>query len=82
MKVSTDSLIQALTHSGFYLSGDHNGGVGIHCRDHHDGGRPFAYYDPAGAEYPGPAVASVSTIPALWVQASHHLTTHHRPDEP
>lgn len=77
MKISADSLIAALTHPGFYLSGDDNGGVGIHCRDHHDGGRPLAHYDPAGAEYADPAVACVSTIPALWAKAVDHLADRH-----
>jgi hypothetical protein len=78
VKVSTDALIEALTHPSLYLSGDENGGVGLHCRDHHDGGWPLAYYDRAGSIYPDHAVANVATIPSLGACAVDHLATQHQ----
>jgi hypothetical protein len=56
VKVSTNSLIAALTHRSFYLSGDENSGVALRCRDHHNGGRPLAYYDPAATPTPTPTL--------------------------
>ena len=78
MKVSTDTLIAALLDPRLYLSGDEDGGVSLHCRDHHDGGRPLAYYyEHAASTHPDAAVAHVVTIPGLWAQAADHLATHH-----
>ncbi|KAB8186877.1 hypothetical protein FH608_046145 [Nonomuraea phyllanthi] len=77
MKLPVDALLEALTHPCFYLSGDENGGVGLHCRDHHDGGRPLAYYDRAGSICSDPEVANVATIPGLWAVAVDHLSTQH-----
>ncbi|MER7361925.1 hypothetical protein [Nonomuraea wenchangensis] len=74
MKLPVDALVAALTHPSFYLSGDENGGVGICCRDHFDGGRPLAYY---GDTYPDPKVPTVSTIPSLWAHAVDHLARAH-----
>lgn len=78
MKVSTDSLIAALLHPRLFLTGDEDGGVGIHCRDHFNIGRPLAYYDHTGMTYPGQAVTSVTTIPSLWAEAVKHLDSEHR----
>lgn len=78
MKISTASLIEAITHRSIYLSGDENGGVALRCRDHHDGGRPLAHYDSAGDTYPDPDVATFTTIPALLATAADHLATQHR----
>lgn len=75
MKVSTDALIAALLHPALYLSGDEHGGVGLHCGDHFDGGRPLAYY---GEPYQNPDVPTVVTIPNLWAEAVKHLDSEHR----
>ncbi|MEV0382407.1 hypothetical protein [Nonomuraea sp. NPDC050643] len=77
---AVDLLIEALTHPDLYLMGDEDGGVGIHCRTHHDGGRPLAYYDRTGSAYPDPEVANVSAIPSLWAKAVDHLAGAHQPE--
>lgn len=78
MKVAVDSLITALMDPRLYLSGDEDGGVSLHCREHHDGGRPLTYYDRGGSTSIDPAVVNVSTLPALWAEAASHLKDHHR----
>lgn len=78
VKVSTDSLIAALLDPRLYISGDEDGGVSLHCRDHFDGGRPLAHYDRSAGVYPDPEVANVSTIPGLWAAAVQHLAAKHR----
>ena len=75
MKVSTDALIAALLHPALYLSGDEHGGVGLHCGDHFNGGRPLAYY---GDAHPDPEMTTVRTIPSLWAEAVKHLDSDHR----
>lgn len=77
MRIPTDALIAALLNPRLHLSGDEDGGVGLHCRDHFDGGRPLAYYDRGDTVYPDPAVPTVATIPGLWAQAVDHLAAHH-----
>lgn len=78
MKISADTLIAALLDQRFHLSGDEDGGVGLHCRPCFDGGRPLAYYESSGDVCVDPAVPTVATIPGLWAQAADHLATHHR----
>lgn len=78
MKISADALIAALLDQRFHLSGDEDGGVGLHCRPCFDGGRPLAYYERNGSTLSDPEVANVATIPALWATAVDHLATAHR----
>ncbi|MER6575813.1 hypothetical protein [Nonomuraea sp. NPDC001023] len=72
-----DPLLRALQHPRLLLSGDENGGVGLHCRDHFDAGRPLAYY---GDAHPDPEMTTVQTIPSLWAEAVKHLSTAHTVD--
>jgi len=67
-----------LEHSCFVLSGDEDGGVGLHCRDHFDGGRPLAYYG-AHSPYPATKVPAVTTIRQLQEEAAKHLASNHGP---
>lgn len=78
VKAAIDALLEALTHPSLYLSGDEDGGVGLHCHPCFDGGRPLAYYERSGSACVDPAVPTVVTIPGLWAQAADHLATHHR----
>lgn len=73
MKLPVDALIEALTHPSLYLTGDEHGGVGLHCSDHFDGGRPLAYY---GEPDMYTDVPTVSAIPGLWAEAVQHLAQH------
>lgn len=77
VKISTDSLISALLHPRLYLCGDEDGGVGLHCRDHFDGGRPIAYMPGLGA-YEDLKAPTAPTIAALIAEAAKHLAAHHR----
>ena len=77
MKVSTDALISALLHPRLYLSGDEDGGVSLHCRDHFDGGRPLAYMPGLGA-YEDLKVPTVPSVAALIAEAAKHLHSTHR----
>jgi len=75
-----DTLMSALRRPGLYLSGDEDGGIGLHCHDHHDGGRPLAYYSHVGYHSlyaDDPHVACVTTIPSLWAEVVKHLTASH-----
>lgn len=74
---NTNTLITALLDPRFHLVGDEDGGVGLDCSDCFDGGRPLAYYDPQGNGYPDATVHQVTTIPALWDAAAHHLADTH-----
>lgn len=59
----------------FYLSGDENCGVSLHCRDCWDGGRPLAYYDSVTTSPPytdGPLVENVTTIAGLLAVPRRH----------
>ncbi len=58
------------------LSGDENGGVGIGCRDHWDGGRPLGYL--GYGQYPDPLVVDVDTIAELLAVGRRHLDEKHR----
>jgi hypothetical protein len=78
VKVSTDSIIAAILHPSLHLTGDEDGGVGLHCRDHFDGGRPLAHYERTGSDYPDPLVARVASIPSLWAEAVKHLEASHK----
>jgi hypothetical protein len=71
------ALLGALTHPRLFLSGDENGGISLHCRDHFQQGRPLAYYDHTGETYPDETVACVATIPGLWAEAVKHLQGAH-----
>jgi hypothetical protein len=81
VKVSTDSLIAALLHPSLFLDGDEDGGTGLHCRDHNDGGKPVAHYSTVGYHSlyaDDPHVACVTTLPSLWAEAVKHLDAHHK----
>ena len=78
MRVPIDALISALTYPTLYLSGDEDGGVGLHCQHHHDGGRPPRLLRQGRQHLPDPEVANVATIPGLWAHAVDHLAAHHR----
>lgn len=59
----------------FYLMGDEDCGVALHCRDCWDGGRPIAYYAPPGsspAYTDDPLVEDVTTISGLLTTARRH----------
>lgn len=75
--VHGDRLTAALSDSRFWLCGDEDGNVDLHCRDCSDGGRPFAHYAPHSPSWNDPKVTNVTTIPDLFEAASHHLTDAH-----
>lgn len=60
--------------SRYCLVGDEDGGVGIECRDHFDGGRPLAYYATGGhpSYTDDPEVVNTSTIAELLAVAETH----------
>lgn len=61
-----------------YLAGDEDGGVGLECRDHWDGGRPFAYYARSCRLYDDdPKVTVVETVADLMSAGRAHLDEHH-----
>jgi DNA-binding transcriptional regulator YhcF (GntR family) len=68
--------VDALDQPCFRLSGDEDGGVSLHCRDHFDGGWPLAYYG-ANSPYPATEVPAVTTIGQLQDEAARHLASHH-----
>lgn len=77
--VRTDALLSVLLNARYHLVGDENGGVGLGCRDHFDGGQPLGYYEsyPSTPVYPVDEVVHVDTIPALLAVAMRHETTAH-----
>ncbi|SET48731.1 hypothetical protein [Nonomuraea wenchangensis] len=77
MKVAKDDLIAALLHPRLYLCGDEDGGVGLHCRDHFDDGRPLAYLS-ALAAHADVKVVTVTSVAALIGEAAKHLQSTHR----
>lgn len=56
------------------LLGDEDCGVGIHCRDCHEGGRPYGYL---GDPYADDAVTFVTTVPELLAVGRRHLDERH-----
>jgi hypothetical protein len=74
-RTAADALIEALTHPSLYLAGDGRGGVGLHCGDHFNDGKPIAYY---GEPWEHPGTPTVSTVPSLWAEAVKHLESAHR----
>ncbi len=81
MNISTDSLIAALLHPALYLMGNEDGGVELHCRDHGDGGRPFAYYDRTTPANTDAHIVYVTSVPTLWAEAVKHLDECHKTAE-
>jgi hypothetical protein len=77
MNVSKDALIAALLDQRLYLMGDEDSGVGLHCRQCQDGGRPIAYFGGLGA-YEDLQVTTVPSVAALMAEAAKHLTEAHR----
>lgn len=75
----TDTLLSVLLNARYHLVGDEEGGVGLDCRDHFDGGRPLAYYRsyPCAPLYPGTEVVHVDSIPGLLAVAADHETHAH-----
>jgi hypothetical protein len=57
----------------YYLMGDEDAGVGLHCRDCDTGGIPVIYY---GYGYPDPAIPVTQSIEALLSAARQHDAEH------
>ncbi|MFD9949700.1 hypothetical protein ACFWYW_55560 [Nonomuraea sp. NPDC059023] len=74
---ATPAETEPLDQPCFYLDGDEDGGVSLHCRDHFDGGRPLARYSHVGDLHPDKAVPDVNTLPELREAAARHLTALH-----
>lgn len=62
-----------------WLQGDEDGGVGLRCRGHLDGGRPLAYYDQELRWYPDPLVRVVATVGELLETGRCHVRRFHPP---
>ncbi len=63
--------------AAYWLAGDEDCGVGLHCRTCDRGGSPVAYYPGLTSPYEDRAdVATVDTIAALLDAGRQHLTTH------
>lgn len=59
------------------LSGDEDGGVGIGCRDHYDGGRPLGYLGWTKAYDGDPQVTQVDSVARLIEVGRRHLDDRH-----
>ena len=57
----------------YYLLGDEDAGVGLHCRDCDTGGRPVMYY---GYSYPDPTMPLTLSIDEFLAARSQHNMTH------